>query len=92
MANHYLKGPLKALIVLGWDKRLWRMDANLPFPPSPGLGIRLDTYELIQVDSVVVGDYGYDVTCICTIEGDDGEYSDARLEQLGFELAEAGYP
>jgi hypothetical protein len=85
-----LKGPLRALLVLGWNQQLWRKDANLPFAPSPGLGIRIDTYDMIQVDSVVVGDLGYDVTCICTIEGDAGEYSAERLESLGFE--QGGYP
>ncbi|MFP2927078.1 hypothetical protein ACLESO_18125 [Pyxidicoccus sp. 3LG] len=87
-----LKGPLRALLVLGWNQQIWRKDANLPFAPFPGLGIRVDVYDLIQVDSVVVGDHGYDVTCICTIEDDAGEYSAERLASLGFEEAEAGYP
>lgn len=85
-----LTGPLRALLVLGWNESLWRKDVNLPFAPFPGLGIRVDVYDMVEVDSVVVGDPGYDVTCICTIEGDAGEYSAARLQALGFE--EGDYP
>jgi hypothetical protein len=85
-----LKGPLRALLVLGWNQQLWRKEVHLPFAPFPGLGIRVDVYDLVQVDSVVVGDHGYDVTCICTIEGDAGDYSEARLREFGFE--EGDYP
>jgi hypothetical protein len=82
-------GPLKALLVLVWDRRIWKKEARLPFPPFPGLGIRIDVYDMLRVDSVVVGDLGYDVTCICTVE-DGGEYSEARLLEFGFE--KGSYP
>src|SRR5258708_39869551 len=51
-----MTGPLKALLVLGCNKSIWRKEAQLPFPPFPGLGIRVDVYDMLHVDSVVVGD------------------------------------
>jgi hypothetical protein len=86
-------GPLKALLVLGCNERIWLKETRLPFPPFPGLGIRIDVYDMLEVDSVVVGDIvgavSYDVTCICTVEG-GASYSDERLEEFGFE--EGDYP
>jgi hypothetical protein len=83
-------GPFSALLVLGWNKRVWTKSAKLPFPPFPRLGIRIDTYDMLHVDSVVVGDKGYDVTCICTFEGGGDDYTEAQVLALGFE--EGGYP
>jgi hypothetical protein len=83
-------GPLTALLVLGWNQQIWLKEAKLPFPPFPGLGIRIAVYDLLHVESVVVGDFGYDVTCICTLEGGGEEYTAARIRSLGFE--EGGYP
>jgi len=57
-------GHLKALLVLKWNHQLWITEEQLLFPPFPGLGIRLDAYDMLLVESVVVGDPGYDVTCI----------------------------
>jgi hypothetical protein len=84
-----MAGPLKALLVLGCNERVWRKEATFAFPPFPGLGIRVDVYDMLQVDSVVVGDLGYDVTCICTVEG-DVVYSEAQLRSFGFERGD--YP
>ena len=83
-------GPFSALLVLGWNERIWTRRAMLPFPPFPRLGIRLDTYDLLQVDSVVVGDHGCDVTCICTFEGGGDDYTEAQVLAFGFE--EGSYP
>jgi hypothetical protein len=82
-------GPLKALLVLGCDRKIWQKEVRLPFPPFPGLGIRIDMYDMLCVDSVVVGDLGFDVTCICTVE-DGASYSEARLREFGFE--KGSYP
>ncbi len=82
--------PLKALLVLGWNQSIWVRTFQLPFAPFPGLGIRVDVYELVKVDSVVVGDRGFDVTCICVIEGDATDYTADRLRSLGFD--EGAYP
>ena len=82
-------GPLKALLVLGWNERTWVMRTHLPFPPFPGLGIRIDIYDMLRVENVVVGDLGYDVTCICTFEGAD-DYTEDRVRAFGFE--DRGYP
>lgn len=64
----------------------WVQDYELPIPPFPGLGIRLDVYEIFNVTSVVVGDFGYDVTCIGSLEGRDAsQHTDAVCTRLGFE-------
>jgi hypothetical protein len=63
------------------------MDMELPFPPFPGLGIRIDAYEILNVQSVVVGDPGYEVTCIVQFEGTDpNEITNEKCEALGFEV------
>lgn len=78
----------KTLLVLGTPTGTWRRDHVLPFAPFPGLGIRLDVYEVANVESVVAGDPGYDVTCICTLEGEPA--SPEACMRLGFE--EGPYP
>ncbi len=83
-------GPLKALLVVGWREQTWVKEARLPFPPFPGLGIRIDVYDMLNVESVVVGDLGYDVTCICTFEDVGDGYTEAQVRSFGFE--EGGYP
>ena len=75
---------LRAKIVLPTPDATWVQEMELPFP---GLGIGVDVYELLNVRSVVVGDPGYDVTCIVQLEGADAhEVTDAKLEALGFEV------
>lgn len=64
----------------------WVRTWELPIAPFPGLGIRLDDYDMVCVDSVVVGDHGFDVTCICSPEA-DSRMSDEKLSALGFESA-----
>ena len=82
---------LKTLLVMPALDNTWVRDWELPFPPFPGLGIRVDVYEVLNVDSVVVGDRGYDVTCIVHLEGTDaGGLTENRLRDLGFE--EGLYP
>jgi hypothetical protein len=61
---------------------------ELPVAPFPGMGIRLDVYELVTVTSVVVGDPGYDVTCIVEIEDvPAGEITADKCRSLGFEIS-----
>lgn len=75
-----------AKLVLPTRDATWIQEMELPFPPFPGMGIRLDVYDVLNVKSVVVGDSGCDVTCI--VEMEDGEkLNDAKLEALGFEVA-----
>jgi hypothetical protein len=77
---------LTALIVLPTTQETWVQEMDLPFPPFPGLGIRVDVYEILNVRSVVVGDLGYDVTCIVELEGaEPGELTDEKCQSLGFE-------
>ena len=83
-------GPLKALLVVGWRERVWPREIRLPFAPSPGTGIRLDAYDMVKVDGLVVGDLGQDVTCIRTWEDGAAPADERRVRELGFE--EGGYP
>lgn len=84
-----MSGRLKALLVLGNNEEIWTMESQIPIPPFPGLGIRIATYDMLNVESVVIGDAGYDVTCICTSEG-SVVYDDERLRSFGFEKSD--YP
>ncbi len=84
-------GPIEVpLALLGWNKSIWVKDAQLPFPPFPGAGIRIDVYVMLNVESVVIGDLGYDVTCICTFERGAEHYTADRVRSFGF--AESEYP
>jgi hypothetical protein len=77
---------LNALLVMPTQDATWLMDLELPFSPFPGLGIRVDVYDILNVQSVVVGDSRYDVTCIVELEGADaGELTETKCRALGFE-------
>jgi hypothetical protein len=49
----------------------WMREMLLPIPPFPGLGIRIDTYEMLNVVKVVIEDDGHSVTCFVGPEGPD---------------------
>jgi hypothetical protein len=85
-----MREALKALLITPDSKgTIFRKEVEMPVSPYPGLGIRIDVYDMLRVDSVVVGDFGYDVTCICTVE-DGGAYTAEQLRLYGFE--EGPYP
>ena len=80
---------LKALLIhVGYGT--WGQEYELKITPFPGLGIRLDTYDMVNVVSVIVGDPDFHVTCIVEKEG-AGEslqskyLSEEDCERLGFE-------
>ena len=78
---------LTVKIVLPTRDATWLREMELPFAPFPGLGIRVDVYDVLNVRSVVVGDPGCDVTCIVEIEGAaPGEVTDEKLTALGFQV------
>lgn len=79
--------PLKAKLVIPLkDVSILVRDYDLPIAPFVGLGIRLDIYDIFNVDSVVVGDEGYDVTCIGMLEGvESPQIMAKRAADLGFE-------
>jgi hypothetical protein len=79
--------PQQALLVMPTQDATWRQEFELPFPPFPGLGIRIDVYDILNVKSVVVGDSGYEVTCIVELEGaGPGEVTEQKCQALGFEV------
>lgn len=45
-------------LVLTADGERWVREYDLPIPPSPGLGLRLDVYEVLNVETVTVGTTG----------------------------------
>ena len=81
-------GPIRALLVAPTPDGTWLRELRLPFPPFPAMGIRLDVYDVMNVDSVLVGDddgrWDIDVTCIVSLDG--GQVASVKkLERLGFE-------
>ncbi|MCI0709190.1 MAG: hypothetical protein L0154_03420 [Chloroflexi bacterium] len=82
---------LRAKLVMPLQNGTWVREFELSIAPFPGLGIRLDVYEIFNVDSVVVGDFGCAVTCIGVLEGlPDEVITEERCQRLGFE--EGLYP
>lgn len=79
--------PLKAKLVMPLKNvGVFVREYDLPITPFVGLGIRLDLYDIFNVDSVVVGDNGCDVTCIGRLEGvESPEVMAKRAGDLGFE-------
>ena len=80
-------GPIRALLVAPTPDGTWIRTLTLPIPPFPGLGVRLDTYEVVNVDTVLVGDdhrWEIDVTCIVSPDG-GGTYDEKKWTRLGFE-------
>ncbi len=47
----------------------WIRAMILPIPPFHGLGIRIDAYEMLNVEKVVLENNGRDVTCFVSPEG-----------------------
>ena len=76
---------LKALLVIPTKNATWRRYTELAIAPFPGLGIRLDVYDMVNVNSVVIGDPAYDVTCIVSPESGT-PWTAAQLQRLGFEI------
>lgn len=87
MSKSLTEGPIRALLVAPTREGTWLREIRLPFPPFPGLGIRLDTYDMLNVDHVVVGDdyrWKIDVTCIVSPDG-NGTLSEEDWLRLEFE-------
>jgi hypothetical protein len=79
---------LKSLIVLPTTDATWVREIELPFPPFPGLGIRVDAYAVLNVRGVVVGDQGYEVTCIVELDDTDpDDVTESMCEALGFAVS-----
>lgn len=78
---------LKAKLVLLTSDATWIRETELAINPFPGLGIRIEVYNIFNVDSVVVGDFGYDVTCIGHLEGEEpSKITEEKCRRLGFEI------
>jgi hypothetical protein len=78
---------LKTLLVMPTKGATWVSEIDLPFPPFPGLGIRVDAYDVLNVQSVIVGDSGYDVTCIVRLEEPAAEeMTETKCRSFGFEI------
>lgn len=77
---------LKARLVAMRPHASWVREFSLVIAPFPGLGIRLDTYEMVNVLEVIVGEPIFDVTCLVGPER-GREFTDEWLTKLGFEIA-----
>lgn len=77
---------LKAKMVLmnnqGRDE--WMREMILPISPFPGLGIRIDTYDMLTVDRVAIGENGSDVTCFVSPEGGEA-FTAKACKAFGFQ-------
>jgi hypothetical protein len=79
--------------VISWGVRLelpvadavWTRDMELEVAPFPGLGIRIDTYDVLNVSAVRVAAAGQRVTCVVGLEdAAPGPVSAAVAESFGF--------
>jgi hypothetical protein len=85
--NRVMRVLMRAKLVLPTKDATWVREMQLAFPPFPGLGIRVNVYEMLNVRSVVIGDHGYDVTCIVELEdAEPGSVTSQKCESLGFEI------
>jgi len=86
MSDNLTKGPIRALLVAPTPDATWLREIRLPFPPFPGLGIRLDVYDMVNVDSVEVGDDTRgDVNVTCFVSWEGGGATDERWTRVWFE-------
>ncbi|MEV8099925.1 hypothetical protein [Kitasatospora sp. NPDC085879] len=76
-------GPFGVRLVIETDGKKWARVADLPFAPFPGMGIRVDAYEVLNVVTVVVDEPGGAVTCL--VVDDEGRSLTAeKCASLGF--------
>jgi hypothetical protein len=67
----------------------WMREMLLPIPPFPGLGIRIDTYKMLNVEKLVIENNDHDVTCFVTPEGADlPNYNPINAGKFGFYLCD----
>jgi hypothetical protein len=86
MSDNLTNGPIRALLVAPTPGGTWLREIRLPFPPFPGLGVRLDVYDMVNVDSVEVGDDDrWDVHVTCFVSWEGGTATDKQWERAGFE-------
>ncbi len=77
---------LRTLLVAVTRNGTWTRRIELSIAPFVGLGIRLDVYDMVKVESVIVGDARVDVTCL--VGPEPGRTFEVEwLERMGFEAA-----
>jgi hypothetical protein len=83
MRSQNQAGPFSARLAMEAEGKKWVRDFDLPFAPFPGMGIRVDTYEVLNVVTVLVDDL--DGGVICVVANDDGhEFTAKKCTSLGF--------
>ncbi len=76
---------IRTVLVFEGPDGLWTRDYPMPIPPHPGLGIRLDVYEVMNVDAVSDGAPGADCVCRVSFDPPASDAFDAKhLRRLGF--------
>ncbi|MGW4892944.1 hypothetical protein ACWEQL_11895 [Kitasatospora sp. NPDC004240] len=76
-------GPFEVRLLIEAEGKSWVRDLDLPFAPFPGMGVRVDAYEVLNVVTVLVDDPDGAVTCV--VAGDDGhEPTVKECASLGF--------
>ena len=79
---------MKVMLVMPTESGTWLREWDLPFPPFPHLGIRLDTYEVFNIEDVVVDQptHRFPVACIGHLDGSETTPTDDnKCVSLGFE-------
>ncbi|HET9168465.1 MAG TPA: hypothetical protein VFN97_03480 [Actinospica sp.] len=79
-------------LVLPVADAVWTRDMELEIAPFPGLAIRVDTYEVLNVVSVRVPETGGRVRCVIGPDADSGPKSESGAAAFGFapERADGG--
>ena len=71
-------------LVFSANDTRWVKDTDLPIPPFPGLGVRVDTYEVLNITAVTVGEPGCDAECEVEEEEPTRGLTESDLQSFGF--------
>ncbi|WP_329283660.1 hypothetical protein [Streptomyces sp. NBC_01451] len=83
MQSHSQAGSIGVRLIMEAEGKKWARYFDLAFAPFPGMGVRVDTYEVLNVDKVLVDDLDGGVTCFAA--DDDGrEFTAKKCVSLGF--------
>ncbi|MEU4493641.1 hypothetical protein AB0F96_09310 [Streptomyces sp. NPDC023998] len=91
--DHDQTETFKTRFVLSAADRTWVRDVDLPFAPFPGLGVRIDTYEVLNIVTVTVDDPDGSVTCVVEFDDQENTVTTAsRIESFGFAEGDPATP
>ncbi|WP_354644570.1 hypothetical protein [Kitasatospora camelliae] len=92
MGSQERTGSYRARLVLPVERTAWVRDLDLPFAPFPGLGIRVDAYEVLNVVTVEAGDPDGGVACVVEFDGGALTADEARKKCGSLGFTEGAFP